>query len=74
MSVRKLGGSMSYEDMGPSAPKSFSHYTVGGRSVHSNDAMSGVTAGTGTKLKGTGLDRQFTIRPKQLAVPPDHPE
>lgn len=46
MSLRKLGGSCRYADMGPGAPGGVVSYTVGGRSVHANDASSGLSKGT----------------------------
>jgi hypothetical protein len=46
MSLRKLGGSGRYEDMGPGSPGGVTRYSVGGRSVHAADVSSGLSKGT----------------------------
>lgn len=79
MSLTKLGGSMRYQDMGPGAPKGANHYTVGGRSVHSLDASSGLSKGTVRDMRPhskrdngntSGKSAPFTI--KRRLVPPPH--
>ena len=78
--LRKLGGSNRYEDMGPGAPVTRLSYSVGGRSVHANDASSGLSKNTirdmrphskRDNMNTSGKAKPFVIR-RRLAVPPEH--
>lgn len=70
----KLGGSMRYLPMGPHSPKAMVGYTVGGRSVHSADASSGLSKGTVRDMRPhqknsntSGKAQPFVIKRKSAA-------
>ena len=66
--MRKLGGSLQYEDLGPGVPRAATSYTVGGRSVHAYDASSGLSPGTITATRQRRVtghrSAPFTIKRK----------
>lgn len=78
MSLTKLGGSMRYLDMGPGVPHSVVSYTVGGRSVHSTDASSGLSKGTVRDMRphskrdnmnSSGKSQPFVIKRRLPPMP-----